>query len=141
MDFSEILITLRHSTMRPGELRMLRWEYIQWDNNRIVFPPQVIKTRKRREVTLIDRVKKCLRARKARLEQARGKASGYVFPATGTDASGKRAAVDVERPMKQHTFSQRFGRLFKRCVGLGLVVVRLRSQGLLATLAEADEIA
>src|SRR5262249_13592307 len=86
-DFSESLITLRHSTMRPGELRMLRWEYIQWDSNRIVFPPQVIKTRKRREVTLIDRVKKCLKTRKVRLEQARGKASGYVFPATGTDAS------------------------------------------------------
>jgi integrase len=34
-DFRETLIVMRHTTMRPGELRLLKWDYIQWENHRI----------------------------------------------------------------------------------------------------------
>jgi integrase len=117
-DFREILTTLRFTTMRPGELRLLRWEYVQWQHNRIVFPPQVIKTRRRREVVLIERTKRCLLHRRRRLERQGKAVSGYVYPATANDGRGP---FDAERPMKQRSLSQRFRRLFLRCVRLGLI--------------------
>jgi len=53
------LTVLRYTTMRPGELRKLQWDYVQWDANRIVFSaPRSSRPAKRREVVMIDSVKK-----------------------------------------------------------------------------------
>jgi integrase len=120
-DFREILVTLRYTTMRPGELRKLRWDYIHWDHGLIVFPAKVIKIRRRREVTMIRAVQVVLQARKARCEQGGQQVGGYVFPAAGKDRNGKRAAVNSERPITQPALSQRFGRLVQRCIDGGLI--------------------
>jgi integrase len=121
-DFREMVVCLRYTTMRPGELRKLQWDYVRFDDNRIVFPPQAVKTRRRREVVMIDLVKETLRNRKARA-LARGlKPVGYVFPLPVKDGRGKRTAVEAgNTPQKANGFSQRFRRLFKRCVALGLI--------------------
>jgi integrase len=122
-DFREQLTVLRYTTMRPGELRRLKWDYAQWNNNRLVFPSTVIKTRKRREVVMIDVVKETLLKRKARLEGGGQKVGGYVFPLPVKDAtSGKRVIpANGERPQKDDHFSQRFRRLVERCVRKGLI--------------------
>jgi integrase len=113
-EFREILTVLRYTTMRPGELRMLRWTYIEWENHRIAFPPNVIKTRDIRNVTLPADVEQVLRLRMVRLECEHGeRVSGFVFP------GGDRA--DSEVPMDNRVFSRRVNRLVKKCVRLGLV--------------------
>jgi integrase len=71
-EFREQLLVLRHTGLRPGELRKLRWDYVLWEDHRIVFPPSVIKTRHRRTVTMIDAVENVLRERLARLARAEG---------------------------------------------------------------------
>jgi integrase len=121
VDFRETLTVLRYTTMRPGELRKLQWDFIQWDKNRIVYPADMVKNRRRREVTMIDRVKDVLLARRERIEQKGGKAAGRVFPAVGKDARGKRAAVAADRDQKANSLSQRFRRLVNLCVALGLI--------------------
>jgi integrase len=119
IDFQDQLVTLRFTTMRPGELRLLRWEFIRWEDHRVVFPPEVIKTRSRREVTLIDRVEHTLLARRARLGRP---AEGFVFPVSGRDErTGKRTAAAGGRHQKANGFSQRFRRLVARCVAKGLI--------------------
>lgn len=120
-DFREQLTVLRYTTMRPGELRKLQWDYIQWEQNRIVFPPSAIKTRKRREVTMIDAVKHTLLKRKERAESKSIKATGFVFPKPAT-TKHKRHAIEAGPNMqKGHSLTQRFRRLFERCVGKGLI--------------------
>jgi integrase len=120
-EFREQLIVLRHTTMRPGELRLLRWDYIQWSKHKIVFPATETKTKTRRPVTMLDVVEEVLAGRKARLEASGRRAEGYVFPAVGKDERGKHAAVDADRHIECDTFSKRFARLFNRCVKLGLI--------------------
>jgi integrase len=119
-DFRDQLTALRYTTLRPGELRKLRWDYIDWDNNRIVFPPQDIKTGRRREVTLIDAAKDCLRQRQRRVEAGGGRAGGLVFPAPDYQG-GKRTAGAGRNELKANSLSQRFRRLLLRCVALGLI--------------------
>ncbi len=114
-DFREQLLVLRHTGMRPGELRLLKWGYVQWDRHKIVFPPTVIKTRSRRAVTMTEKVEQVLGERKKRCGE------GYVFPGVGTNIDGKRAAVASDRHIHAGPFSQRFRRLFNRCVELGLI--------------------
>ncbi len=120
-DFREALTVMRHTTMRPGELRLLRWDYIQWENHRMVYPLTVIKNRRRRSITMLPQVESVLLERKTRLEQRGVKAEGFVFPNVGKDERGKRAAVARDRHMMSTCFSQRFRRLVNRCVGLGLI--------------------
>jgi integrase len=108
-DFRELLLVLRHTTMRPGEVRKLRWEYINLDRHQIVFPADVVKTKTRRPVTMIPAVEHVLHERKGRLDRA----EGFVFPATGQGADGKRAAVVVDRCITGNNLAQRFRRLFR----------------------------
>jgi len=119
-DFREILTVLRHTTMRPGELRLLRWDYIQWDAHRIVYPLDVIKNRRRRSITMLDQVLATLKARKARTEAQGVKAEGYVFPGV-CEKDGVRIAADSARHILTDSFSQRFRRLVKRCADQGLI--------------------
>jgi integrase len=120
-DFREMLTVLRYTTMRPGELRKLRWEYVQWPENRIVFPPQVIKTKRRREVVMIDLVKQSLENRKQRAVEKGLLLKGYVFPLP-VKREGTTTAVEAgDRPQKANSFAQRFRRLFQRCVKLELI--------------------
>lgn len=108
-DMREMLLLLRNTGMRPGEMRHLRWNYIQHDRHCIIFPADVIKTRNRRQVTTNDVVEKLLEERQKRL----GSRSGYVFP--GGDRS------DPEKKMNLEVLSRRFRRLFDRCAKLKLV--------------------
>jgi integrase len=117
-DFRDMLLVLRHSTLRPGELRLLRWDYVRWGQNVIVFPPEVIKIGRRREPTLTADAERVLLSRKERVG-ARGDA--YVFPTAGEDASGRRTAGASGWHQKADSFSQRFRRLFNRCVKKGLI--------------------
>jgi integrase len=123
LDFREQLTVLRHTTMRPGELRKLQWDYVQWELHRIVFPATVIKTRRRREVTMIQVVAETLLNRKTRLELGGQKARGYVFPLPVKDQdSGKRVIpANGMKPQKADHFAQRFRRLVGRCVKKCLV--------------------
>jgi integrase len=115
------LVVLRHSTMRPQELRELKWDYVKWDEHRVVFPATVIKTRKRREVSLIDVVEQALEKWKRRLEGFGIRPHGrYVFPLHGYH-EGVRVAGLGERRQSAGKVSQRFRRLVERCVAKGLV--------------------
>lgn len=121
VDFREQLIVIRYTTMRPQELRKLRWEYVSFETNRIVFPAQHVKTKKRRETTMIDVVKTTLLQRKMRCEAQGIKAEGFVFPQPGR-RDGKRVAVEAGAKIQDgHSLSQRFRRLFDRCVEKGLI--------------------
>jgi integrase len=115
------LVALRHTTMRPQELRELKWEYIRWDEHRIVFPAEVIKTRSRREVSMLDVVEEALEKWKRRLEGFGIRPHGrYVFPRHGHH-EGVRVAGLGERKQSAGKVSQRFRRLFERCVKRGLI--------------------
>lgn len=119
-DFRELLVVLRYTTLRPGEARLLRWEYIRWEESRIVFPADKVKTRRRREVALIDRVRLALRERLERLKKE-GAPLGFVFQGPGKDRDGRRRAGHGKSPLKSNSLSQRFRRLLLRCVALGLI--------------------
>jgi site-specific recombinase XerD len=115
------LVVLRHTTMRPQELRELKWDYVKWAEHRVVFPATVIKTRKRREVSLIDVVEQALEKWKRRLETFGLRPHGrYVFPSHGYP-EGVRVAGLGERKQSAGKVSQRFRRLVERCVAKGLI--------------------
>lgn len=121
-EFREQLTVLRHTTMRPGELRRLKWAYVRWDKHQIVFPPEVIKTKSRRAVTMLDVVEEVLTTRKKRLDDRSIESKEYVFPRSGRDEQGKLVAgTDHDKIIDMNSFSQRFRRLFNRCVELGLI--------------------
>jgi integrase len=120
-DFREFLTLLRHTTMRPGEARLLRWEYVQIENHRAVFPPAVIKTKSRREVTLVEEAEAVLRERRARA-LARGlEVKGYVFPRSEKHLGVLTALEAGERPRSADNVVMRFWRLVRRCVRAGLI--------------------
>lgn len=123
LDLQEQILTLRFTTMRPGELRALRWEHVQLDQHRIVFPPNLIKTKRRREVVLLDRVKDILTARKARLvgHGALCKGGDVIFAKPTKDRNGVMRAGLGQVAITADSFSQRFRRVFLRCVALGLI--------------------
>jgi len=105
-EFRQILVVMRHTTMRPGELRQLEWDEVELASHRIVMAPRKIKTRRRRVITLLPEVEVVLAARLA-AAQGNGKASGLVFP-----------AMDGEE-WERVSFSQRFRRLRTRAVKAG----------------------
>jgi integrase len=110
-DFREMLCLMRATGVRPGELRCLRWEYIRWEEHQIIFPKEVIKTRNRRAVTLIEWAEKILTRRRARLQERGFLPTGYVF-------------FDPKRPgekIETHPLCRRFRRLVRRCVKAGLI--------------------
>jgi integrase len=120
-DMREQLLVVRYTTMRPQELRLLKWDYIQWDQHRIVYPATVVKTRKRRELSMIDVVEETLAERKRRLEAMGIRLTGrYVFPLPARREGVLTAGIG-ERHQAAGKFAQRFRRLVERCVGKGLV--------------------
>jgi integrase len=100
-DFRDFLVILRYTGMRPGELRKLRWEYVNFVDHRIVFPADKVKTKSRRPITMVDKVEEILRKRGRRSE-------GLVFTQRG-------------RQVTSDSLSQRFTRLVRRCVARGLI--------------------
>ena len=110
------MAVLRYTTMRPGELRVMKWDDIQLDQDRVAFPPDVIKTRKRREIVLLDVVKDVLIARCKRIEGIIGtKPRGYVFPLPGMDPDGKTTAGIGDEMQNGGHFADKFRRLVARC--------------------------
>lgn len=106
-ELRQILTVLRHTTMRPGELRQLEWDEVELANHRIVMSPRKIKTRRRRVITLLPEVEKILEARRLKAVAEQGAAQGLVFPAlTGEE-------------WQRVSFSQRFRRLRDRAVKAG----------------------
>jgi integrase len=101
-NFRQILTVLRHTTMRPGELRQLEWDEVDFDRHRLNMSASKIKTRSRRVITLLPEVEAVLLARR---DAAGGdSASGLVFPG--------RDGEELDRV----SFSQRFRRLRTRAV-------------------------
>ncbi len=118
-EMREILELTRYTTLRPGEVRVLQWHYLQYDNPRIVFPDEVIRTRNHRVATLLEEAKDILRERH-RLE-AEGKTNfGYVFSLPAKAPDGVRRASHSNELVMKGVLSKRFRQLFK-CVGQGLV--------------------
>lgn len=123
LDFQEQLQVLRFTTMRPGELRALTWGHLQLDQHRIVFPPNLIKTKRRREVVLLDRVKAILMERKQRLLGlgALCRENDAVFSRPARNRDGIKTAGLGHVAISTNSLSQRFRRVFMRCVKLGLI--------------------
>ncbi|HJZ90745.1 MAG TPA: site-specific integrase [Gemmataceae bacterium] len=121
VEMREQLLVLRFTTMRPQELRVLKWDYVQWEQHRIVFPATVVKTRKRREVSMIEVVEQALGERRNRLEAAGVRCGArYVFPLPA-HLNGVLQAGIGDRLQSAGKFSQRFRRLVERCVAKGLI--------------------
>jgi integrase len=127
-EMREILALTRYTTLRPGEVRLLRWEYIQYAQHRIFFPAEVVKTRNRRIVTLLDEAETLLRERRRRLEQEGKKTFGYVFPLPATADDDVIRAGHGDEPMTSTAFAHRFRRLFMRCVKKGLIVKEMAGE-------------
>lgn len=120
-DLREQLLVLRYTTMRPQELRLLIWDYIDWENHRVVYPDEVVKTRNRREITMIPLVEEVLLQRKNRLEGWGKVLKGtYVF-ALPAKVNGINLAGMSNRPQHPAKFTQRFRRLVAKCVEKGLI--------------------
>lgn len=115
------LVVMRHTTMRPQELRELKWDYVKWDEHRVVFPADKVKTRNRREVSMLDVVEEALLTWRRRLEGFNIRPHGrYVFP-RHAHHEGVRVAGVGERQQTAAKISQRFRRLVDRCVAKGLI--------------------
>jgi len=106
-EFRQILQVMRHTTMRPGELRQLEWDEVDLAAHRLVMMAKKIKTRSRRVITLLPEVEEILRGRLEACLRGGGKAQGLVFPAM----SGEE--------WDRVSFSQRFRRLRVRAVKAG----------------------
>lgn len=100
-EFRQVLTVLRHTTMRPGELRQLEWDEVDLAAHKVTMMPHKVKTRGRRVITLLPVVEELLEER----QKAGG--TGLVFPAL----SGKE--------WDRVSFSQRFRRLRARAVAAG----------------------
>lgn len=103
-EFRQILQVMRHTTMRPGELRQLEWDEVDLAAHRIVMMPKKVKTRSRRVITLLPAVEAILLKRRQACE---GRPHGLVFPGM----SGEE--------WDRVSFSQRFRRLRTRAVNAG----------------------
>ena len=118
--FRDMLLVLRHTTMRPWELRRLKWEHIHWNTHQIVLPADDVKTKSRRPMTMLPIVEEVLARR---LAEARGLTTitpaGYVFPGAGAAGNGTR--YDPSVPLANHTFSPWFSLLISRCAQRGLI--------------------
>jgi len=106
-ELRQILIVLRHTTMRPGELRQVEWDEVDFAAHRIVMIPRKIKTRRRRVITLLPAVEEILLKRQLACIAEHSKAQGLVFPAM----SGEE--------WNRVSFSQRFRRLRGRAARAG----------------------
>lgn len=118
----DILRVMRYTTLRPGELRMMRWENINWNEGqqRITFPAPVVKTRQRRFATLAKELVPVLLERRKLFDKLGKPKQGLVFSTAGY-IDGVRVASGSEEPVKAEVFATRFRRLRDRCVDKGLI--------------------
>lgn len=127
---TEVFTLMKLTTMRPQELRCLRWEYIRWNEHKVVYPAQVIKTRRRREITLIDDAKNLLLARRERLKAAGNDVSdGFVFfePSAQPQKSKRghnRLSYNVYsgKPVSASALSSKWRRAIKLAAKAGTIV-------------------
>lgn len=124
-DSNEMFGVMRGTTMRPQELRRLRWEYIKWDKHQIVFPAPFVKTRSRRAITMLDSVETILRNRAERLKShGNDVTKGLVFFVTKkSPKSGKRrdANTSTDIMISASNLSCKWRRAVLGCVKLGLI--------------------
>lgn len=123
VEMRDILAVMRYTTCRPGEIRGLRWEYIHWDESRIVFPATEHKTGrtgKKREMTIVPPLMEVLRSRRSRFNEMGKSEKGLVFSCPGR-VNGVNCASGSDRKMTSSGFSYRFRRLKNRCIKLGLI--------------------
>ena len=71
-DFRELLFFMRHTTARPGEVRQVEWDMVDWDGHRIRLDPRRVKTRRVRSFTLLPDVEEMLRGRQAEGRRRQG---------------------------------------------------------------------
>ncbi|OAI54975.1 hypothetical protein AYO44_13885 [Planctomycetaceae bacterium SCGC AG-212-F19] len=101
--YKQILIALRYTAARPGELRSLTWTMVNWQTHCWIIPVRKTKTGttakqpKPRIIPMIPLIERLLRHRQAKCGQ-----NELVFP----DLHGMQWKVD--------TFCQRFARLRER---------------------------
>lgn len=122
-EMKDILAVMRYTTCRPGEIRSLRWEYIRWDENRMVFPAAEHKTGrtgKKREMTILPPLMEALRARRARFDEMGKPAKGLVFSCPA-HINGVNCASGSDRKLTANGLAYRFRRLKDRCITLGLI--------------------
>jgi integrase len=117
-DFRETLFFMRHTTARPGEVRMAEWDMIDWEHHRFDPDRLKVKTRNARSLTLLPEVEDMLLQRLERFRQKGLDTRGPIF----LNAGG--------RPWDAVTFSQRFRRLRDRCVRLGLIEAEKKGEKL-----------
>lgn len=104
-NFRDMLVLLRHTAMRPQELRVVAWEMVDYDKKLIVIPASLTKAfttakvPKPRYVVILEEAEEILRRRQ------QGAVSGLIFP----NCNGET--------WKANSLSQRFRRLRQR-VGL-----------------------
>ncbi len=122
-DNIELFTLLRLTTMRPSEARHLRWEYIDYEGNRIEFPAEVIKIRKRREITLLDDAKKLLRYRATRLAKVPGNCvtEGYVFFEPGRNATRPDASIQSGKILSGNNLYCRWYHAVEKCIKAGTI--------------------
>ncbi len=77
--FSTIVELLLYTGQRRGEIAGLRYEWIDWANRTITFPPAITKNKRSHRIPFGGRVEELLK---------RGSGKGLLFPARGTE--GKR---------------------------------------------------
>lgn len=130
-EMKDILCVMRHTTLRPSEVLVMRWEYIDWTKGaeRIVIPAEFIKTRDRREALLDEELLPVLRSRRELFDQMGKPKTGLIFSKPGY-LDGKRTASASEEGLKITAFATRFGRLVKRCVKKGLIEERVNGEKL-----------
>lgn len=117
-DFRQMLRMLRFTGMRRNELCNLKWEYVHAE--RITFPATVIKTKKRRSVTITSAVAEVLAERKRRFAQWKQPLRGYVFPKMKFEDK-RFVGFDPSERQSPTAVTHRFGKLFNKCVRLGLI--------------------
>ena len=121
----ELFSILRTTTMRPQELRRLRWEFIRWHDHRIVFPLEEIKTRNRREVTMLEDTERILRQRQERfIQHGIDVTKGLVFFKPTNIAVGERrrdANSYTEKMFSSSDLSMKLEYLVRKCVKDGTI--------------------
>lgn len=120
-DLREQLLFLRHTAVRPQELRALRWDDVDWSRNMASLPPDRSKTRRERAVPLIDAALDVLRTRRARLESLGLALGGRLVFASWGLVGGRRVAGAGDAPLTCELLAKRVNNLVRRCERLGLL--------------------
>lgn len=130
-EMREILTVMRYTTMRPGEILTVRWEYIDWavGNERIVVPANEVKTGSKREMTLLQPLIEALKVRRARFDRMGKPQTGLIF-SRPSYIEGKRCSSGSETKLDIDRLDKRFRRLKNRCIAKGLIQAEVKGETL-----------